>query len=105
VPLSCPQVAISHDKNYAGRAEVSRIASSNGSWDHLAVNKMARVPMGTGTAPLPPAPRRPSSISFRSSSSIRTGSLQSVGRTGSHAVRDSAHNPEHKKSLKDVTEV
>jgi hypothetical protein len=48
------QVAISDHKSYADRPEVTRIASSNGSWDHLAVNKMAKQPMGTGTAPPPP---------------------------------------------------
>lgn len=83
------QVAISSEKSYADRPEVSRIASANGSWDHLAVNKMAKQPMGTGTAPPPP---------LRSSSSLRNVSIASrrssaaTARSDSHAVRDSAHN-------------
>lgn len=55
------QVVVNPAKDYTDRPEVTRIASSNGSWDHLAVNKIARMPMGTGTAP-PPISRRTSSI-------------------------------------------
>lgn len=91
--LACPllvralvtQVA-GADKDYTDRPDVSRIASSNGAWDHLAVNKLATVPMGTGTAPALPTTRSPSSMLVRGTSSTsRPGSHTSgphMGRNG-----------------------
>lgn len=70
------QVVTNPNKDYTERPDVTRIASSNGSWDHLAINKIARMPMGTGTAP-PPISRRTSSINgslvHRGVSSVTTG--------------------------------
>ena len=94
-PMSLPlaQVAINHDKDY-GRPDVSRIASANGSWDHLAINRIAKVPMGTGTAP-------PVSSFTHSRSSM--SSTANGARVSSDAPRKLT--PTGGKSLKDVGDV
>jgi len=45
VPCLASQVIISPTKDY-DQDVAKRIASSNGNWDHLAVNRLASTPVG-----------------------------------------------------------
>jgi hypothetical protein len=69
------KVATTDGKKYDDPEQVARIASSNGAWDHLAVNYVAAKPMGTGVVSYTSPP-----------SSLRTASL----RAGSVAAANAA---------------
>ncbi|WIA31315.1 hypothetical protein OEZ86_002217 [Tetradesmus obliquus] len=69
------RVATTDGKKYDDPDQVARIASSNGAWDHLAVNYVATKPMGSGVVSYSEPP-----------SALRTASL----RAGSIAASDAA---------------
>jgi hypothetical protein len=64
-PWIALQVVATDGKKYDDPEQVARIASSNGAWDHLAVNYVASQPMGTGVVSYTSPP-----------SSLRTASLR-----------------------------
>jgi hypothetical protein len=76
------QVVTTDGKKYDDPEQVARIASSNGAWDHLAVNYVAAKPMGSGVVSYtsPPSTLR--------TASLRAGSIAAANAAAAAAAMD-----------------
>lgn len=89
--LRCHQVVKHEPKTYSDPEQVQRIASSNGAFDHLAVNYIATNPMGSGVVTHSSPP-----------SQLRTASMIAAAKAAATAAhQDDSAQPVHKKDVND----